>query len=348
MQHADSVERAVDTIENVLGPITLLVNNAGINRVAPVHEQPVEDFDAVLDVNLRGVFICSHFVSRRMVTDGIPGSIVNIGSVAGIEGFPGRSAYAASKAGVHHLTRVMALDLAPHRIRVNGVAPGYVRTDLIQGLLDDGTLDAATLLRRIPLGEFGESEDVAAAVSWLGRVRVARCDRRDAGRRRRLGRVRPRVMVVVLCSYPSRVTSTTRQDVPARYPTPAIRPRLSDQGDAGGPVGECGACATALAERRRLILSERARLCDPLVGDPQLAGSGIDRGRSVVAPPWAVDGDPVTGEPVFGAGPFGDDVDRPGTGARQIDVRRARVVIETHERDTDDCRTVGANAERLA
>ena len=167
VQDPGSVERAVADVENALGPISLLVNNAGVNRVAPVHEQPVEDFDAVLDVNLRGVFICSHFVSRRIIASGSPGSIINIGSVAGIDAFPGRSAYAASKAGVHHLTRVMALDLAPHRIRVNAVAPGYVRTDLVQGLLDDGTLDAATLLRRIPLGEFGETADIAAAVSWL-------------------------------------------------------------------------------------------------------------------------------------------------------------------------------------
>jgi NAD(P)-dependent dehydrogenase (short-subunit alcohol dehydrogenase family) len=167
VQDPGSVERAVAEIENALGPISLLVNNAGVNRVAPVHEQTVEDFDAVLDVNLRGVFICSHFVSRRIIASGSPGSIINIGSVAGIDAFPGRSAYAASKAGVHHLTRVMALDLAPHRIRVNAVAPGYVRTDLVQGLLDDGTLDAATLLRRIPLGEFGETADIAAAVSWL-------------------------------------------------------------------------------------------------------------------------------------------------------------------------------------
>jgi NAD(P)-dependent dehydrogenase (short-subunit alcohol dehydrogenase family) len=167
VQDPASVERAVLQIEDALGPITLLVNNAGINRVAPVHEQPVADFDAVLDVNLRGVFICSHFVSRRMVDAASPGSIVNIGSVAGIDAFPGRSAYAASKAGVHHLTRVMALDLAPFRIRVNSVAPGYIRTDLVQGLLDDGTLDANTLRRRIPMGEFGETEDVAAAVSWL-------------------------------------------------------------------------------------------------------------------------------------------------------------------------------------
>jgi NAD(P)-dependent dehydrogenase (short-subunit alcohol dehydrogenase family) len=167
VQDPDSVELAVASVERELGVITLLVNNAGINRVAPVHEQPVADFDAVLDVNLRGVFICSHFVSRRMVATGSPGSIVNIGSVAGIDAFPGRSAYAASKAGVHHLTRVMALDLAPHRIRVNGVAPGYIRTDLVQGLIAEGTLDVTSLRRRIPMGEFGETQDVAAAVAWL-------------------------------------------------------------------------------------------------------------------------------------------------------------------------------------
>jgi NAD(P)-dependent dehydrogenase (short-subunit alcohol dehydrogenase family) len=167
VEDEQSVATAVAEIERAMGPITLLVNNAGIARVAPVHEMSVDDFDAVIDVNLRGVFICSHVVAERMVSAGSPGSIVNIGSVAGIDAFPGRSGYAASKAAVHHLTRVMALDLAPHRIRVNCVAPGYVRTDLIQELLDDGTLDAAALLRRIPMGEFGETADVAAAVSWL-------------------------------------------------------------------------------------------------------------------------------------------------------------------------------------
>jgi 3-oxoacyl-[acyl-carrier protein] reductase len=167
VQDPESVERAVDETERALGTITLLVNNAGINRLGAVHELSVEDFDHVIDVNLRGVFICSHFVSRRMIASGSPGSIINIGSVAAIDGFPGRTGYASSKAAVHQLTRVMAIDLVAHRIRVNCVAPGYVMTDLIQGLLDEGRLDAAALERRIPMGEFGTGADVAAAVSWL-------------------------------------------------------------------------------------------------------------------------------------------------------------------------------------
>ena len=167
VQDPESVERAVDEVERSFGPITLLVNNAGVNRLGPVHELSIEDFDHVIDVNLRGVFICSHFVSRRMVASGTSGSIVNIGSVAAINGFPGRTGYASSKAAVHQLTRVMAIDLVPHGIRVNCVAPGYVKTDLIQDLIDAGRLDIAALERRIPMGELGTGADVAAAVSWL-------------------------------------------------------------------------------------------------------------------------------------------------------------------------------------
>ena len=167
VQDPSSVERGVAAVEKELGAITLLVNNAGINKLGPVHELSVEDFDAVIDVNLRGVFLCSHFASQRMVAAGTGGSIITIGSVAGIDAFPGRTGYAASKAAVHRLTRVMAIDLAAHRIRVNCVAPGYIRTDLIQNLLDEGRLDADALIRRTPMGMFGEGTDVAAAVSWL-------------------------------------------------------------------------------------------------------------------------------------------------------------------------------------
>ncbi len=162
-----SVRDAVAAVERMLGTVTLLVNNAGITRVAPIHEMSIEDFDAVIDVNLRGVYACSHVVARRLIDTGTPGVIINIGSVAGIDAFPQRSGYAASKAAVHHLTRVMALDLAPHHIRVNCVAPGYVRTDLIETLIDDGRLDVDALRRRIPLGDFGEGSDIAAAVAWL-------------------------------------------------------------------------------------------------------------------------------------------------------------------------------------
>ena len=167
VQDADSVERGVDAIEDVLGPITLLVNNAGINRVAPVHEQSVEDFDAVLDVNLRGVFICSHFVSRKMVGAGSPGSIVNIGSVAGIDGFPGRSAYGAAKAGVLGLTRSQAEAWSSRGVTVNCVIPGFVRTAMTERLFVEQPERAEALAARTMIGRNGRPDDFAGVAVFL-------------------------------------------------------------------------------------------------------------------------------------------------------------------------------------
>ena len=163
----ESVDTALAEVERTLGPVSVLVNNAGVACVAPFTEMTIEDFDRVIDVNLRGVFLCSRAAARRMVSGNIAGSIVNIGSVAGINAFPQRAGYCSSKAAVHHLTKVMSLDLAQHRIRVNAVAPGYVGTDLVTDLVEQGSLDLPSLQRRIPLGELGDVEDVANAVAWL-------------------------------------------------------------------------------------------------------------------------------------------------------------------------------------
>jgi NAD(P)-dependent dehydrogenase (short-subunit alcohol dehydrogenase family) len=167
VEDQDSVQQGVDLITDQLGPISVLVNNAGIASVAPFLEMSVEDFSHVLNINLRGVFICAQIAARHMVEHNTRGYIVNIGSIAGINAFPRRMSYAASKAGVNHMTKVMALDLAPHGIRVNCVAPGYIRTDMIQDLFDANKLDEAGLRARIPLGDLGTSEDVASAVSWI-------------------------------------------------------------------------------------------------------------------------------------------------------------------------------------
>jgi len=167
VESEQSVHDGMDAIESELGPISVMVSNAGIANVAPFLEMPVEDFTQVLNINLLGVFICGQIAARKMVAAGVQGRIVNIGSIAGINAFPRRMGYAASKAGVNHMTKVMALDLAEYGIRVNCVAPGYIRTDMIQDLFDAGKLDEAGLRRRIPLGDLGTSEDVAAAVSWV-------------------------------------------------------------------------------------------------------------------------------------------------------------------------------------
>ena len=175
VQDRDSVEAGMTLIENELGPISILVNNAGVSGVTTFLDMAVEDFDRVIDINLRGVFLCAQSAARRMVASGTKGSIVNIGSITGVNAFPKRMGYAASKAAVHHMTKVMALDLAEHGIRVNCVAPGYIRTDMISDLIDAGSLDEGLLRKRIPLGELGTPEDIANAVDWIssGEARYA-------------------------------------------------------------------------------------------------------------------------------------------------------------------------------
>ena len=157
VQDPGSVDAGLTRVEDELGPISVMVNNAGVSGVVPFLEMPLDQFDRVIDINLRGVFICAQAAARRMVASGTRGSIVNIGSIAGVNGFPCRMGYAASKAAVHHMTKVMAIDLAAHGIRVNCVAPGYIRTDMVEDLIGSGTLDANQLERRIPLSHWAPS-----------------------------------------------------------------------------------------------------------------------------------------------------------------------------------------------
>lgn len=161
-----SVADAVATTTVALGPITVLVNNAGIQRLGSVLEQTEADWNAVIGTNLTGAFLVAQAVARRMVEQGSGGSIVNIASAAGLIPFAGRPAYAAAKAGLIMLTRSFALELAAHRIRVNAVAPTFVETDLGRQTLDQpGVREQIT--GRIPLGRVASEADVAAAVRYL-------------------------------------------------------------------------------------------------------------------------------------------------------------------------------------
>ena len=114
-----------------------------------------------------GVFHGSQAAARCMVASGTRGSIVQLGSIAGTNGFPQRVGYCGTKAAVAQMTKVMAIDLAAHGIRVNCVAPGYIRTDMVQDLIDAGTLDEAPLTGRIPAGRLGTPDHIASAVAWL-------------------------------------------------------------------------------------------------------------------------------------------------------------------------------------
>lgn len=160
---ADSaaVNETVKAVTNDLGKIDILVNNAGITRDGLMLRMKDEDFDAVLDTNLKGAFnmirACySGFIRKKS------GRIINISSVSGIMGNAGQANYSASKAGVIGLTKSVARELASRGITCNAVAPGFIQTDMTENLGDNNPL-----LNSIPLGRMGKPEDVAAAVAFL-------------------------------------------------------------------------------------------------------------------------------------------------------------------------------------
>jgi NAD(P)-dependent dehydrogenase (short-subunit alcohol dehydrogenase family) len=167
VENREEVDAALAHVETELGPLSLMVNNAGIAQVKPFAELDPDDFQRIVDINLMGVFHGSQLAAQLMIASGSAGGIVQLGSIAGINGFPSRVGYCGTKAAVHQMTKVMAIDLAPHRIRVNSVAPGYIRTDMVQDLIDDGTLDETRLRQRIPADELGNPDQIAASVAWL-------------------------------------------------------------------------------------------------------------------------------------------------------------------------------------
>jgi 3-oxoacyl-[acyl-carrier protein] reductase len=149
--------------EEELGELDCLVNNAGVTRDGLIARMSDEDWDTVLDTNLRGTFNTCRAVSRKMLRRRA-GSIVNLTSVVGIHGNPGQANYAASKAGIIGLTKALARELGTRGVRVNAVAPGYIDTELT-GVLPDDVRDA--ILANTALGRLGEPEDVARAVRFL-------------------------------------------------------------------------------------------------------------------------------------------------------------------------------------
>jgi NAD(P)-dependent dehydrogenase (short-subunit alcohol dehydrogenase family) len=164
-------ERMVNESIAALGGLDILVNNAGIIvRGASVTSVAIEDWDRVLGIDLTGVFLVSRFALAHMLAAGHGGSIVNVSSVSGILGDANLAPYNAAKGGVNLLTKNMALDYAPHRIRVNAVCPGRVATPMPKSRLKPGD-DWETLLaqwgRNIPLGRIGQPEDVAQAILFL-------------------------------------------------------------------------------------------------------------------------------------------------------------------------------------
>jgi len=166
LPNLDSIDRLVAGAVDALGRVDVLVNNAGINIPMDALEFTENAWDAVLDINLKGLFFLSQRVAREMVRQGDGGKIVNIASQNGVVGYYKRAAYCSSKAGVVNLTRVLAVEWATHKINVNAVGPTFILTPLTQSTFDDPVL-REDLLKRIPLGRVGQPEDVVGAVVFL-------------------------------------------------------------------------------------------------------------------------------------------------------------------------------------
>ncbi len=164
---ADQVEKAFAAIDKRFGRLDVLVNNAGIvgSQEASIH-QDMEYFDRITKVIVNGTFLCSRAAYHPMAARR-KGAIVNVGSIAGLVGLPRRNAYGAAKAGVHSLTRALASEWAAQGIRVNAVAPGFIATSMVQGLVERGIVDEARLSRRIPMGRLGTPDEVAEAILFL-------------------------------------------------------------------------------------------------------------------------------------------------------------------------------------
>src|SRR4030095_3032153 len=168
--HADiakpeAARRLVGDAERALGPIDVLVNNAGIFPRTPFLELTEETWDAVLDTNLKSTFVCSQEAARRMVAAGRPGAIINLSSGAAYRGGTRATAYMASKLGIVGLTRGMARELAPHGIRVNVVAPGVTNTAMPRlGNTEDALME---LGRSNPTGRLAEHVDIADVIVFL-------------------------------------------------------------------------------------------------------------------------------------------------------------------------------------
>lgn len=169
-------DRAVAEAVELLGGLDLLVNDAGIGGPGtPLVDTSAADLRRVVDVNLLGAFLMARAAARAMIAQGSGGTIVNVGSIFGQQGYSGDTAYSASKGGIALLTQSLALELAPHGIRVNTIAPGNMATEMHWDHLRERATSAGTTFEEelervrasVPLGRLGTGEDVAGAVAWL-------------------------------------------------------------------------------------------------------------------------------------------------------------------------------------
>ncbi|NYT84711.1 SDR family NAD(P)-dependent oxidoreductase [Pollutimonas harenae] len=167
-----AVHGAVQAVHAAFGRLDILLNNAGISMNQPTLKLSGELWRKAMDVNVNGVFYCAQAVGRHMVEQG-SGVILNVSSMYGTIAAPERAAYCTSKAAVAMLTKVLAIEWAGHGIRVNAIAPGYVKTALVEELVAEGRMDLDALTRRTPVGRLGEPHEIATLAVFLASEHAA-------------------------------------------------------------------------------------------------------------------------------------------------------------------------------
>lgn len=163
VSNTESVSNMVKQVIDTFGSLDILVNNAGITRDNLLMRMKEDEWDAVINTNLKGVFLCTKAVTRQMMKQR-NGKIINIASIVGVSGNPGQANYVAAKAGVIGLTKTTAKELAARNINVNAIAPGFITTDMTDEL---PTEVKDEMLKQIPLARFGEPGDIAKVVTFL-------------------------------------------------------------------------------------------------------------------------------------------------------------------------------------
>ena len=167
VENAADVSTAFSAVERDLGSVEILVNNARISRPQPLLKMTEENWDAHMDINAKSVFLCSQAAIQQMKDSGDGGVVINIGSIVGQNAIPQTLGYCASKATVEHMTRVMAVECAKYGVRVNCISPGYVRTELIDKLVEDGKLALDAIEKRTPQRRMGSIDEISDAVVFV-------------------------------------------------------------------------------------------------------------------------------------------------------------------------------------
>lgn len=167
VRRPESIQSAVDSTVETFGQLDIMVNNAGVSMVHPSETLSTENWVNTMETDLFGVFYGCQSAGRQMMTQQEGGCIINVSSMYGSVAAPMRTAYCTSKAGVNMMTKTLAVEWAEKKIRLNCIAPGYIKTELVQDLINKGILPVEALEKRTPQGRIGEITDVLGAAAFL-------------------------------------------------------------------------------------------------------------------------------------------------------------------------------------